>query len=251
MAEANLNLSIQPRVKIQGGQKSEETSQFVKYVFFKIDRKWKQTPPRLREQASSELLHILSGFSEKLTLRTYSLLGIRADADFMLWLISERLEDFQDITKLLLSTPLGSYLETRYSYLALTRRSEYLGSHRHEGEEGPSIPAAPSDRKYLFVYPLTKKREWYKLPFEERRRMMMDHFRVGHKYPSVQIHTSYSFGLDDQEFLLAFETDSPRDFLELVMELRRTAASQFTHSETPIFTCIRVKPEELLDQIIV
>jgi chlorite dismutase len=99
------------------------------------------------------------------------------------------------------------------------------------------------------VYPFVKKREWYSLPFERRQEMMRDHFRVGHKYPSVTIHTAYSFGLDDQEFVLAFESDEPHDFLDLVMELRSSEASKYTERETPVFTCLLSTPEQILDAL--
>jgi chlorite dismutase len=79
--------------------------------------------------------------------------------------------------------------------------------------------------------------------------MMAQHFKVGHKYPSVRIHTGYSFGLDDQEFVLAFETDEPADFAELVMELRTSEASRYTELETPIFTCVQMKIREILDML--
>ena len=91
----------------------------------------------------------------------------------------------------------------------MTRRSEYVARHRHAGQEGTTARARPGDARYFIVYPFVKTREWYLLPSEERQRMMNDHFRVGHNYPSVRIHTSYSFGLDDQEFVVAFDTDSP------------------------------------------
>jgi chlorite dismutase len=97
------------------------------------------------------------------------------------------------------------------------------------------------------VYPFVKKREWYFLPHEERRLAMAQHFKIGHKYPSIQIHTGYSFGLDDQEFVLAFETDKPADFSELVMELRSSEASRYTAIETPIFTCITMPINEILN----
>ncbi len=77
--------------------------------------------------------------------------------------------------------------------------------------------------------------------------MMRDHVATGHKYPSVTIHTAYSFGLDDYEFILSFETDQPQDFLSLVMELRSSEASKYTAVETPIFTCISASPEKMLD----
>ncbi|EQD54892.1 Chlorite dismutase, partial [mine drainage metagenome] len=142
--------------------------------------------------------------------------------------------------------PSGGYLETTYAYLGMARRSEYLGDHAHGGE-GSSSRRRPFDRPYLFVYPFVKKREWYGLPFEERRRIMGEHFRIGHQYPNVQIHTGYSFGIDDMEFVLAFETDAPAEFLDLVNDLRPTEVSRYTALETPIFTCVLVSARRAID----
>jgi chlorite dismutase len=82
-----------------------------------------------------------------------------------------------------------------------------------------------------------KTREWYSRPAEQRQEMMDEHIRIGSKYRSVKLHTTYSFGLDDQEFVVAFETDYPSDFLDLVQELRETKASSYTLRDTPMFTC--------------
>jgi chlorite dismutase len=178
--------------------------------------------------------------------KTFSLIGTRGDSDFMLWTISERLEDFQDFISEISKSEMGRFVETPYSYLSMTRKSEYVRDHRHPGQEGDALKKIPGNAKYLFVYPFIKKREWYNLPQEERQRMMMDHIRTGHKFPSVKINTSYSFGLDDQEFVLSFETNFPSDFLELVMLLRSTEASKYTQLEVPIFSCIASNPDELL-----
>src|SRR5207247_8188395 len=144
------------------------------------------------------------------------------------------------------TTSLCRGLDIPYSYLAMTRRSHYLGSHRHAGQEGMAQSAHTLSR-YLFVYPFVKKREWYRLPFVERQRIMADHFRIGHKYPKIKINTGYSFGLDDQEFVLAFEGDDPSEFLGLVEDLRGSEASMYTQLETPIFTCARVPRARMLD----
>jgi chlorite dismutase len=90
-------------------------------------------------------------------------------------------------------------------------------------------------------------RPWYRLPFEERQRVMDEHIQTGHRYPSVRINTTYSFGLDDQEFVVAFESDKPEDFLDLVQELRSSESSAYTERETPIFTCVKRPIPELLD----
>jgi chlorite dismutase len=125
----------------------------------------------------------------------------------------------------------------------MTRRSKYLGTHKHPDQEfGVRQPSS----KFLFVYPFVKKREWYRLPFAERQRIMAEHFKIGHKYPSIKINTGYSFGLDDQEFVLAFEGDDPAKFLSLVEDLRTSEASMYTQLETPIFTCRRVDSATML-----
>jgi chlorite dismutase len=144
---------------------------------------------------------------------------------------------------------MGAFLETPFSYVAMTKRSMYVGEHTHPGQEGTRTRVKPGKAKYLFVYPFWKTRPWYQLPLEERQAMMSEHIRVGHTYPSVKINTAYSFGLDDPEFVVAFETDVPADFLDLVMELRESAASSYTLRDTPIFTCLWMQPGEALDAI--
>jgi chlorite dismutase len=210
---------------------------YVKYTFFKVDPVWRTLPVQDRESSKKQFLSSLNENGDKIKPRPYSLVGTRGDVDFMLWTITDSLETLQSFHSGLLKTELGKYLSTPYSYLAMLRPSEYFG--RPSEKE-------PVGSKYLFVYPFTKKREWYSLPFEERRRIMKDHVQAGQKYPSVTIHTSYSFGIDDYEFILSFETDHPEDFLNLVMDLRTTEASKYTALETPIFTCINVEPERML-----
>jgi len=184
-------------------------------------------------------------------LRAYSTLGTRGDADFMLWMVSERLEDFQELQSAMLGTGMGIHLDTPYSYLAMTRRSQYVDRHVHDdGEgEGRRTRVRPLDRKYLFVYPMVKKRPWYRLSGAERQAAMDEHIRVGHEFPRVKINTSYSFGLDDQEFVVAFETDYPGDFLDLVERLRGGDASAYTERETPIFTCVAGSFDDVLELV--
>jgi len=226
-------------------QKQAAERQFLKYTFFKVDPQWRRLSTEEKNSSKREFSTLVNDFAKHHTLKSYSLVGIRGDADFMIWTMASQLEEFQDLTSHLLSSALGKYLAIPYSYLAMTRKSEYLGGHKHEGQEGASL-TTPRDSKYLFVYPFIKKREWYFLPHEERTKMMGQHFKIGHKYPSVQIYTGYSFGLDDQEFVLAFETDQPADFLELVMELRSSEASRYTAVETPLFTCINTSIDDIL-----
>jgi chlorite dismutase len=228
---------------------AKQQRQFVKYTFFKVAPAWRALPVAERDAQKREVVAILESFAARMLVRTYSTVGTRGDCDLALWTVSDRLEDFTELTSQIFGSAMGPYLEMPYSYLAMTRRSQYIEKHVHEGQEGARLRVRPTGAKYLFVYPFVKTRPWYRLPFEERQAIMDVHIEVGHKYPSVRINTAYSFGLDDQEFVVAFESDSPSDFLDLVMELRETKSSEFTLRDTPIFTCIAMTAGDALDAL--
>src|ERR1700730_1720778 len=224
--------------------------QYIRYLFYKARPNWLQLRADSRNKVRSALLAALEPFAERLpVLRAYSTLGTRADADFLLWTVTERLEDFQELQAAVLRSPRGAHLDPPYSYLAMTKRSQYVDRHEHaDGEgEGRRTRIRPTGRNYLFVYPMVKKRPWYRLSYEERQRAMDEHIRIGHEFPRVKINTSYSFGLDDQEFVVAFETDYPADFLDLVEKLRGGEASAYTERETPIFTCVAGSVADVLE----
>ena len=188
---------------------------------------------------------------DNVLLRTYSLVGTRGDADFMVWLVSDRVEDLHEFSSRLNRTAMGAFLESPYSYFAMTKQSMYVDKHQHPNQEGRSnrLVIAPTNRRYLFVYPFVKTRAWYRLSRDERQRQMSEHIAMGHKYPGVKINTTYSFGLDDQEFVVAFESDSVADFLDLVQEMRESEASTHTVRDVPSFTCMLMPPEEALAAI--
>ncbi len=221
--------------------------QFVKYTFFKVDPLWRWLSQADRDKGKAEFAAVVDELAARMSINSYSLMGTRGDADFLLWKVSPSLELLDGLAAQLNRTDLGKFLTVPHSYLAMTRRSAYVDKHRHAGQEGAGETLKTIGRDYLFVYPFVKTHDWYQLPGEERQRMMEEHFRIGHRYPTVKISTSYSFGLDDQEFVLGFETNDPSEFLDLVMELRESAARPYTLRDTPIFTCIHKPLKECLD----
>ncbi len=227
---------------------TEASAQYVKYTFFKVDATWRRLPVETRAQDRLELAAVIDGSAPPLIVRTYSLMGMRAGTDMMVWSVSPDLEHVQSLATDVAKTNLGTYLHTTHSYLGMTRRSTYVDEHRHDGPEG-RLRITPMGRRYLFVYPFVKTHGWYQLPADERQRMMGEHFKVGHRYPEVTIHTSYSYGIDDQEFVLGFETDDPQRFLELVMELRSAEQRPYTERDVPIFTCLLGSTAEVLDKL--
>jgi chlorite dismutase len=215
------------------------------YTFLRLRPEWRRLPREERDPAKAAVAKLLDAPPGGTILRTYSLVGTKAGPEMALWCVAPTLPPIQELHSRLLGTALGGYLETTHSYLGMAQRSEYLGEHAHAGQEGGS--RTPLGRPYLFVYPFVKKRSWYALPFAERQKIMGEHFRVGHQYPDIAIHTGYSFGLDDAEFILGFEADDPSRFLDLVRDLRGTEASRYTELETPIFTCLAATPRRMLD----
>ena len=223
-----------------------EDRQFVHFTFYRLDRAFRLLPEPDREAALEEFAAVIERHQQSFPIRAYSMFGLRRDADFMLWKVSERLEDFQELAADLHGTALGPYLETPHAYLSMTRRSQYVKGEGRSMHKRGRIMWNP-DSRYLLIYPMVKTRAWYQLSKPARQGIMNEHIATGHKFPTVKINTTYSYGIDDQEFVVAFETDYVGDFLDLMMTLRETEASRYTERDTPIFTCVSGSVREVLD----
>jgi chlorite dismutase len=221
-----------------------EHRNYVKYTFLKVDPAWRRRPAAERMADKAEFAAACREFAEDHYLRAYSLVGTRGDCDLMLRAIAGALDPIHELHVLLNQSGLMRFADVPYSYLAMTKESPY--------SDEPNRPLAPrpgADSRYLIVYPMWKKRDWYRLPEEERMRVMRDHIAVARRFTGIETNTAYSFGLDDQEFVVAFDTDDPSEFLDLVQALRATESSAYTASETPIFTCISASIERALDAL--
>ena len=204
---------------------------FVKYSFLKVDPAWRRLPDDERAEHKREFLAACEDFAAERLLRAFSTVGTRGDTDMMLLSQATNLERIHEFHVVLAQSGLMKWCSQPYSYLAMTKPSEYSDESRLE--------VRPAHARYLFVYPFVKTRAWYTMPADERWKIMQEHIKVGREYPAVDNHTTYSFGLDDQEFVVAFDTDDVGAFLDLVQRLRTTAASAYTLRDTPSFTCIR------------
>jgi len=203
--------------------------QYVAYTFYRADPAWRQLPVEERAAGKDAFAEVVEAWAERMEIRVYSTTGVRPEADFFLWKITERYADLGELGAELNGTPLAGWLDTPYSYLATTKASEYTSARRPR-------KILPKGSPYLVVYPFVKVRPWYALPEEDRRRAMDEHIRIGREeFPGIHNHTTYSFGIDDQEFMTAFECDEPADFMHLMLRLRDSEASAYTERDTPIF----------------
>jgi chlorite dismutase len=214
---------------------------FVKYTFLKADPAWRRLDAAERAEHKRELIAACEDFSADHLLQSLSLVGTRGDADLLLLAEAENLDRIHEFHVVLAQSGLAKWCTQPYSFLGMRKSSEYSDEERH-------VPR-PFRGRYVFVYPFVKRREWYALDPQERWRIMQDHIRVGREYPQVDNHTTYSFGLDDQEFVVAFDTDDVGSFLDLVQRLRTTEASAWTQRDTPSFTCIRTSLERAVNAL--
>jgi len=229
-------------------QKARLPRQFVNFTFYHARPEWRLISAEERARIKGEFVKTVDEFRASLLMHCYSTVGLRTNVDFMIWRIGYDLEPMQEMTARLNQTEMAKYIQVTQSFLSMTKRSMYIDKDNPDHVED-RLHIIPGKSQYLFVYPFVKTREWYSRPAEQRQEMMEEHIRIGSKYHSVKLHTTYSFGLDDQEFVVAFETDYPSDFLDLVQELRETKASSYTLRDTPMFTCRQRTLGECLDAL--
>jgi len=222
----------------------ESSTQYAAYTLYKVDPAWLRLPIEERAAGKEAFAEIVAGWQERMDLRSYSLVGVRPEVDFMLWKLTDRYDDLRELTTDLNGTPLAGYLSTPYSYLAATKPSQYF-----EQKSKRPRRVVPRGAPYLVVYPFVKKREWYSLSMDERRRAMQEHAAVGSRFVTITNHTTYSFGIDDQEFMTAFECEEPADFMHLMLRLRDSEASRYTERDTPIFVGTALELRDILDSL--
>jgi chlorite dismutase len=218
--------------------------QYVAYTLYRVDPAWRRLPVEERAAGKDAFADVVEDWTGRMeSLRCYSTVGVRADCDFFLWKITERYADLAELAAALNATPLAGWLTATYSYLATTKASQYTSARRARRITPHGLP-------YLVVYPFVKTRPWYGLPLDDRRRAMEEHIRIGRdEFPGIKNHTTYSFGIDDQEFMTAFECAEPADFMHLMLRLRESEASRYTERDTPIFVGTHVDVRTALDQL--
>lgn len=209
------------------------TTHYFLFSFFKVDPKWRWMADLAKEESAKEVENIIK--NSGINFRSYSTLGLRSDADFLFWFESEQIEQIQDIMSNLYSTVFGKYIDSTQTFLSCTRPSQYVQKKTTSSSFVSELPP----KKYIIVYPFIKTREWYLLPEQQRQVMMDEHIKIGQNYPQIILNTTYSFGIDDEDFMLAFECDNLVDFQSLIMDLRKTQVSRYVAKDTPMIVGIK------------
>ncbi len=219
-----------------------ERGELVRYLMFQNDPLWRRLPEEARKDGRRELANAISSATGDIITHAYSTLGLKAHASLLLWQKGGTPELQQEMLAEILQTGMGQYLQITQVLFGLTRPSVYTKK-RTVQEQALDVP----DRlRYLIVYPFAKTTEWYLMSREARQGMMNEHMRIGHEYHDVRQLLVYATGLDDQEFVVAYETDDLSRHQQLVIDLRSTEGRRYTLRDTPIYTAIYRPLEEAL-----
>lgn len=241
-------VDLDPSGQVTQREPDRVARQFLNYAFYKVAPEYRRLPAAERKSARAQFIALVKEWQERehFILRTYSLVGVRGDVDFMFWRISKDLGDFQRMQAQMNGSALGAFLTQPYNYLSLQKRSQYVN--RLPGS-GQGVELLPGEGKWLFIYPFVKTRAWYKLSPHARQGLMDEHVFASNPFKGVRLNTSYSYGIDDQEFVVAFDSDYPTEFVDLVHRLRYTEASMYTLRDTPMFACAKASVEELVEHL--
>ena len=222
--------------------------QFVNFMFLRVNPDWRKLNGETKRVFKSEFQNIFRQFEKDMLLFSYSLVGFDSKADLMFWRIGSCLDLVQEMTAKLYRTNLGSYLETTDNYLSVTKKRMFIPFAENSNLEDRFHIMAGA-KKYHFLYPCAKNSEWHAKSTEERETLVEENFMVGKRFENIKIHLTHAFGFSDQEFIISFETDEPKDFLALAEELKQNPASKFTMRGLPIYTCRQRSLMECLDAL--
>ncbi len=216
--------------------------EFLHVLALQVEPAWRRLSAAQREEDLEAFRRAVQRTSEEVRTLTYSMVGLRPDADLLLVRFAPSLQAVETSASLLLRAGVGRSMRVAQSYLGVVRQSQYTKRPTAQ-EQGLRTGARGA---YLVVYPFTKTHEWYQLSRDTRQGMMSEHIRIGHDFPQVRQLLAHSTGLDDQEFIVAYETDDLTAFQDLVVALRETEARRFTLRDTPTLTAVYRSLEDAL-----
>ena len=220
----------------------DNASRFVQYLMLRVDPAWRRLDAGQRTAGRAEFNSAVCGASADVTTYAYSTLGLKADTDILLWWTAKAPDIVQPLISKVLGTAMGRYCTISHSLWGFIRHSIYTKKHTSQEQ----AIDAETRLRYLIVYPFAKTDAWYLMSREARQGMMNEHMRIGHDFDDVRQVLAYTTGLDDQEFIVAYETDQLERHQDLVIALRATEARRYTLRDTPIFTAINYPLDNVL-----
>jgi hydrogen peroxide-dependent heme synthase len=185
------------------------------------------------DDAGQEVENLFKEWTDLTVRGVYTTAGFRADTDLMLWFVGPSPDTVQDALVAFGRTEAGRRLDLSWTFMGVVKPAEFTADH------APAFAKGEAPRKYLCVYPFVRTPEWYLLPPEERSALLREHGEIGRQFPDVLANTTSAFGMNDWEWILAFEADELDRIVDCIRRLREAEARRFTKEEVPFVTGIR------------
>ena len=224
---------------------SEQTPRTLNhFAFFKFKEAYFTIPSSERGQFQKDFLGGLRNASDNADV--YQIYPTMMDTDVLVWSAITANEStaaakfFTTFSKA--TNPCRHLVEPVHTLWGFTQPSQYTKTRSAQEID----PFANGRKTYLVIYPFTKTIDWYLMSREARQGMMNEHIKIGKQYPEIRQLLLYSFGLQNQEFVVVYETDDLTQFSDLVYKLRDTEGRRYTQRDTPTFTAIYHPAEETL-----
>lgn len=224
----------------------ENQPRFEYTAFWLFERRddWREALADNWLMAADEFVGLLENPGEGVTVRgVYSSIGLRPDVDLIIWVHAPKLDQLTALAARLDKTMVGRKLRRAQGYIGAAGMSQYDPNH------GPAFLKGIASKRYLSVYPFTKTPDWFLLDFQERRRLMLEHGEMGREFPELLTNTVNSFGVQDQEFIVALEDDDPNQIIKMVQKLRGAEVRRWTQVDTPIYLGEKKPVRDVLEDI--
>lgn len=215
---------------------------YIQALALGLDPAWRRLSDDVRHDDGRRFVEANAAEVGQVRSIAYSSIGLEPGVDILLWRMAPTIEALETTAAALLRSGLGRWLRVSHSFIGRIGPSQYV---RKPTAQEQSVFSGERSR-YLVVYPFTKSTDWYLLAKEARQGVMNEHIRVGHDYPMVRQALAYSFGLDGQEFVVAYEMDDLVAFGDLVRALRSTESRRSTVTDTPILLGIHRPIDEIM-----
>lgn len=209
---------------------AREINEIIRYTSWTVLRRTQ--PLDSPRKAVEELTNVLKKASDNdVQLRgIYDVSGMRANADIMLWMHAPSAGLIQETLRDIRRTALGRATETTWAAMGLHRPAEFNKGHV------PAFMAGEKPKDWLTVYPFVRSYDWYILPEEDRRAMLVEHGMAARGYKNLLSNTVAAFALGDYEWILALESDDLHDLVDMMRDLRATKARLHVREEIPFYT---------------
>ena len=219
------------------------------FMFVKLDPLFRRLISNEKIAAKQEFENMAASCQEKLFFRTYMLAGLSSEADILFWRMSDVLEFLQENCARTFSTGAGRYLLVTHSFLGMHPAPEHPASVKKDLEFGFLPKDSFGLHKFMLIHPVIKSHVWYELSQQERSTLLAERASLIGRYREIRENFFVSYGLGEQEMIVAREARHLDELISATKELRELRIKNYTAGDKPVFLCVGRDLREILDAI--